>query len=65
MTQFANKGVVLADVQPLLDGAVPPHRVTHSAPDRIEWALDEGRTITLAVGEEGDALRFDISVCGL
>jgi alpha-galactosidase len=64
MTKLERSGIRLTGIEPLLDGAVPAHRLANSAPDQIEWALDEGGSITLTI-EEGNTTRLDISAEGL
>ncbi len=55
----------LKDVAPLLDGEVPAHRVVVSENGRTEWALQKGGSLSMAVREEGDVVRLDVSARGL
>lgn len=63
MTSFRKSGVVLGDVQPLLDGAVPACSAARVV-NGIEWTLDGGGRIALTVAE-GDVVRLDVSASGL
>lgn len=63
MTSFQKNGIILGDVQPLLDGTVPACSVRRLA-NGIEWRLDDGGVIVLTVGD-GDMTRLDVSATGL
>jgi alpha-galactosidase len=63
MIVLEKSGIVLGDVQPLLDGAVPDCSATATA-DGIEWTLNDGSRITLTVTED-DVTRLDVSASGL
>ncbi len=63
MTSFEKNGIVLGDVQPLLDGAVPACSAASLA-NGIEWTLEDGGVIGLTVSE-GDVTRLDIAASGL
>jgi len=65
MIAFEESGVRLDEVQPLLDGAVPPCWPASEIPGGIEWALEAGGAIRLVVAEEGDTTRLDVSASGL
>jgi alpha-galactosidase len=65
MTGFEMGAIALADVAPLLDGAVPAHRVVARRGDRVEWALQAGGTLVLTVGDEEGVTRLDLSASGL
>ena len=63
MIVLQKSGIVLGDVQPLLDGAVPDCS-TIAIADGIEWTLDDGSRITLTVTDD-DVTRLDVSASGL
>lgn len=63
MTSFQKNGIILGDVQPLLDGTVPACSVRQLS-DGIEWTLDDGGVIVLTVGD-GNMTRLDVSATGL
>lgn len=59
------RGVVFPRPLPLIDGAVPPHRIAQEDTDTIVWALDAGGEVTLTVATDGDAVRIDLAADGL
>lgn len=63
MTSFEKNGVLLGDVQPLLDGTVPVCSAASLA-NGIEWTLEDGSVIVLTVSE-GDVARLDVAASGL
>jgi len=63
MIRLQKSGILLADIQPLLDGAIPACSAT-PVDGGIEWALDDGGLIALTVAE-GDVTRLDLSASGL
>jgi len=56
--RFHARGVTLAGLAPLIDGAVPPHGPAEIGGDRIIWPLDRGR-IVLDI-ERGTPLRLHL-----
>lgn len=44
-------GVALADLAPLLDGVVPPHKRVAVDSTGVVWALDDGATVTLSISD--------------
>ncbi len=46
---FRLGGISLADLAPLIDGAVPPHQGVSADPSGIVWSLRDGTTISLAI----------------
>ena len=53
------RGMTLASVAPLLDGAVPPHTPPVVVDDEVRWALDDGGSAVLTVGTDTLDLRID------
>lgn len=50
--RFELGGIGLGELQPLLDGAVPEHRIEQADADGVVWALADGARMTLAVAGE-------------
>lgn len=63
MIRLQKSGILLTDVRPLLDGAIPACSAT-PVDGGIEWTLDDGGLIVLTV-LEGDVTRFDVSASSL
>lgn len=65
MIALEKSGVRLDGIQPLLDGAVPACWPASEVPGGIEWALEAGGAIRLAIVEDGGNTRLDVSASGL
>jgi alpha-galactosidase len=65
LADLDRRGIAFPRPQPLIDGAVPPHRVMREDVDTIVWALDAGGEVTLTVVTDGDTVRIDLAVDGV
>ena len=60
---FTGRGITLRNIEPLIDGAVPPHRPPRVIAGRILWELDSG-TAALEI-EAGETTRLGFRLEGI
>lgn len=65
MISFEKNGIVIAAIEPLLDGAVPAHRPATVVPGGVEWTLASGGALRLAIVDDGEIIRLDMSASAL
>lgn len=65
LADLTRRGIGFPAPQPLIDGAVPPHRVERTDGDTIVWVIDAGGTVTLRAARDGDAVRIDLIASGV
>lgn len=62
--EFKKRGVRLAGVRPLLDGAVPSHGEPRNVEDGIVWPLDDGGCVRLTISREDAEIGLAVSLEG-
>lgn len=55
---FTLGGIRLDRIEPMLDGAVPAHELSHATPDGAEWTLADGSRFALELAGDQLALRL-------
>ena len=61
---FAGRGVRLAGIAPLIDGAEPPHGPPRASESGIVWPLDQGRVV-LEIARDADGFRLALQIDGI
>lgn len=65
LTDFDRRGISFPRPLPLIDGAVPPHRVARADAGTIVWAVDAGGEVTLTLASDRNAARIDLAADGV
>lgn len=65
MVELGRRGVILTQVAPLIDSAVPDHGAPVTDGDETRWPLADGGDVVLTISAEGDVTRLDVRIEGV